>query len=67
MDREPVLLTALSTKTQSMMATPMADLNAVHKGARSPYGRMVARYPDKWGTQIPDEEIAEFFRSRMTG
>ena len=67
MDREPVLLTALSTKTQAMMATPMADLNAVHKGAKSPYGRMVARYPDKWGTQIPDEEIAAFFRSRMTG
>ena len=67
MDREPVLLTALSTKTQAMMATPMADLNAVHKGAKSPYGRMVARFPDKWGTQMPDEEIAAFFRSRMTG
>ena len=65
----PVLaiLTALSTKTQSMMATPMADLNAVHKSAQSPYGRTKARYPEKWGAQIPDEEIAAFFKSRMTG
>ena len=50
-----------------MMATPMADLNAVHKGAKSPYGKMVARFPDKWGTQIPDEEIEAFFRERMAG
>ena len=67
MESEPVLLTALSTKTQSMMATPMADLNAVHKSAQSPYGRTKALFPDKWGVQIPDEEIAAFFRMRMTG
>ena len=48
-----------------MMATSMADLNAVHKGARSPYGKMVAKFPDKWGVQIPDEDIAAFFKSRM--
>lgn len=67
LDREPVLLTALSTKTQSMMATPMADLNAVHKGAQSPYGRTKARFPEKWGVPIPDEEIAAFFRKGKTG
>ena len=67
METQPLLLTKLSTKTQSMMATSMADLNAVHKGAKSPYGKMVAKYPDKWGTQIPDEDIAAFFRSRMAG
>ena len=62
MEKEPALLTRLSTKTLSMMATSMADLNAVHKGAGSPYGRMMAKFPDKWGMQIPDEEIAAFFR-----
>ena len=67
MATQPDLLTRLSTKTQSMMATSMADLNAVHKGAKSPYGKMVAKFPDKWGTQIPDEDIAAFFRSRMAG
>lgn len=67
MESEPALLTALSTKTQSMMATPMADLNAVHKSAQSPYGRTRARFPEKWGTQIPDEEIAAFFRTWMKG
>ena len=67
LEKEPAILTALSTKTQSMMATPMADLNAVHKSAQSPYGRTKARFPEKWGTQIPDEEIAAFFKSRMTG
>ncbi|MBR6038167.1 MAG: hypothetical protein IKP53_05495, partial [Candidatus Methanomethylophilaceae archaeon] len=58
------LVSALSAKTQSMMATPMADLNAIHKGTQSPYGRTKAKYPDKWGTQIPDEEIAAFFHAR---
>jgi uncharacterized phage-associated protein len=67
LEKEPAILTALSTKTQSMMATPMADLNAVHKSAQSPYGRTKARFPEKWGAQIPDEEIAAFFKSRMTG
>ena len=63
----PSLLTSLSTKTQAMMATPMADLNAVHKGAGSPYARTLMKYPEKWGTQIPDEEIAAFFRKRLVG
>ncbi len=67
LEREPAILTALSTKTQSMMATPMADLNAVHKSAQSPYGRTKARFPERWGAQIPDDEIAAFFKSRMTG
>ncbi len=62
METRPALLTVLSTKTQAMMATPMADLNAVHKGAQSPYGKLLSKYPEKWGTQIPDEAIAEFFR-----
>lgn len=58
---EPALAADLLAKTHSMMATPMADLNAVHKSAQSPYGRTKARYPEKWGVQIPDEEIAAFF------
>ena len=61
-EREPALVMDLSAKTRSMMATPMADLCAVHKSARSPWGRTKTRYPEKWGVQIPDEEIAEFFR-----
>lgn len=64
MDMDSELMTALSAKTQAMMATPMADLNAVHKGEGSPYAHMLSRYPEKWGTQIPDEEIAAFFRRR---
>ena len=64
LERTPLLVSALSAKTQSMMATPMADLNAIHKGTQSPYGRTKAKYPDKWGTQIPDEEIAAFFHAR---
>lgn len=64
LERTPLLVSALAAKTRSMMATPMADLNAVHKGDRSPYGRTKARYPEKWGVQIPDEEIAAFFRAR---
>ena len=58
---EPALAADLLAKTHSMMATPMADLNAVHKSAQSPYGKTKARYPEKWGVQIPDEEIAAFF------
>lgn len=65
LESEPVLVTDLSTKTQAMMATPMSDLSAVHKSVQSPYGRTRARFPDKWGTQIPDEEIAAFFRAKM--
>ena len=65
LESDPAILMALSTKTQSMMATPMADLNAVHKSAQSPYGRTLAKYPEKWGVQIPDEEIAAFFRKSV--
>ena len=61
-EREPALLTDLSAKTRSMMATPMADLCAVHKSARSPWGRTKTLFSEKWGVQIPDEEIAAFFR-----
>ena len=64
MDMDAELMTALSAKTQAMMATPMADLNAVHKGEGSPYAHMMSRFPEKWGTQIPDEEIAAFFTRR---
>jgi len=67
LESSPLLLSALIRKTEAMMATPMADLNAVHKSAGSPYGKTRARCPEKWGTPIPDEEIAAFFRSRRTG
>ena len=66
MERDTELMAALSAKTQAMMATPMADLNAVHKGEGSPYGRTLKLNPEKWGIRIPDEEIAEFFRTRNT-
>ena len=65
--KEPTLLVEIATRTQAMMGTPMADLNAVHKGERSPYGKTRARFPEKWGMQIPDEEIAEFFRKKTAG
>ena len=40
----------------------MADLNAIHKSPQSPYGVTRAQSPDKWGAQIPDELIGEFFK-----
>ena len=67
LEKDPGLLQELSAKTHAMMATPMADLNAVHKSERSPYGKTKARCPEKWGVQIPDEEIAEFFRKKTAG
>lgn len=67
LESEPVLMGALTAKTEAMMATPMADLNAVHKSAQSPYGKTKARFPEKWGVQIPDEDIAEFFRMKTAG
>ena len=66
METDPVLLAALTHKTHSMMATPMADLNAVHKSPQSPYGVTRAQSPDKWGAQIPDELIGEFFEDKMS-
>lgn len=67
LEGEPVLMGALTAKTEAMMSTPMADLNAVHKSAQSPYGKTKARFPEKWGVQIPDEDIAEFFRMKKDG
>lgn len=64
LEADQALLGELTMKTRSMMATPMADLSAVHKCERSPYGKTRARCGEKWGVQIPDEEIAEFFRGR---
>lgn len=57
----PEIAGVLQAKTQSMMGTPMKDLEAVHKSARSPYGKMTRKEPDKWGMRIPDEEIRAFF------
>ena len=65
MEKDTALMASLSAKTQAMMATPMSDLNAVHRGAGSPYAHVLSQFPDKWGTQIPDEEIAAFFRSKQ--
>lgn len=67
LQKEPNLLVEIATRTQAMMGTPMADLNAVHKGEKSPYGKTRERFPEKWGMQIPDEEIAEFFRKKTAG
>ena len=61
-DANPEIVSALAAKTHSMMATPMADLNAVHKGVGSPYAHVLSMFPQKWGTPIPDEDIATFFR-----
>lgn len=62
LESDPMLLAALTKKTHSMMGTSMADLNAVHKSPESPWGITKARNPEKWGVQIPDEEIAAFFK-----
>lgn len=58
----PDLLSRLESKTTSMMGTAMCDLNAVHKGEKSPYGKLLRKNPSKWGLQIPDEDIAKFFK-----
>lgn len=60
-ESHPEILSRLEAKTSSMMCTAMCDLNAVHKGERSPYGRLLKRNPSRWGMQIPDEDIAKFF------
>ena len=57
----PEIAGLLKSKTHSMMGTPMKDLEAVHKGPRSPYGKMTRKEPDKWGMRIPDEDIRTFF------
>ena len=51
----------LEWKTTSMLYTSMADLNSCHKGKGSPYGKTVAKNPDKWGVAIDDCLIAEQF------
>ena len=59
----PDLAHLLSWKTESMLCTPMVDLNACHKGKSSPYGKTVSRNPDHWGVQIEDNLIQDFFRN----
>ena len=59
----PEILSRIEAKTSAMMGTPMCDINAVHKGDRSPYGKLLKKNPSKWGLQIPDEDIAQFFKS----
>ncbi len=60
-DSKPSLCSALESKTYSMMGTLMEDLNAAHKGPHSPYGTLLKEFPQRWGLQIPDERIAEYF------
>lgn len=57
----PELTRLLYRKSVSMMCTPMSELTAVHKGPDSPYGITVRENPEKWGTQIADKLIGEFF------
>ncbi|MGN1234258.1 MAG: hypothetical protein ACI4UJ_12555 [Candidatus Cryptobacteroides sp.] len=59
----PEIAGLLQAKTHSMMATPLKDLEAVHKSARSPYGKITRKEPDKWGMRISDEQIRAFFSS----
>ncbi len=61
----PDMARILSGKTYSMMNTPMFDLDAVHKGSHSPYGKLLKGNPGKWGMQIPDESIREFFAQNV--
>ena len=60
-EANPFVAGCLKTKTHAMMGTPMKDLESIHKSARSPYGKMTRKKPDKWGMRIPDEEIRAFF------
>lgn len=55
------LASLLEWKTTCLLHTSMADLNACHKGKTSPYGKTVAKNPDKWGVAIDDALIAEQF------
>ncbi len=65
MKKAPLTGSLLTAKAHAMMGTPMADLNGLHKGPFSPYGRLLKENPGKWGMEIPDEKIAVFFfRSR---
>ena len=60
-EANPFVAGCLKTKTHAMMGTPMKELESIHKSARSPYGKMTRKEPDKWGMRIPDEEIRAFF------
>ena len=46
---------------KAMMATPLKDLEAVHKSARSPCGKIIRKEPGKWGMRIHDEVIRCIF------
>ena len=61
MAKDPEIAGLLERKTTSMLFTPMVDLNACHKCKGSPYGKTVSRNPDKWGVQIDDGLIRDFF------
>lgn len=61
-DMNPEVASSLRNKTQAMLYTPMVDLNLCHKGASSPYGKTVRKNPDKWGMQIEDNLIKDFFQ-----
>ena len=61
LETQPDVATLVSAKTTALLYTPMADLNACHKGQMSPYGKTLRKNPDKWGTQIDDGLIADFF------
>jgi len=63
-EENPDVATLVSSKTSSMLFTPMVDLDACHKSALSPYGKTLKENPQKWGTQIDDNLIADFFGSR---
>lgn len=65
-ESRPDIAEALSSKTESMLHTPMTDLNICHKGESSPYGKTVKKNPDRWGIQIEDNLIKDFF-SRARG
>ncbi len=63
LDIDLELAATLRAKTHAMMNTATTDLEAVHMGPRSPYGKLLKRNPDKWGIRIPDEDIKSFFSS----
>lgn len=60
-EKDPEVASLVSDKTSALLYTPMADLNACHRSVQSPYGKTLRKNPDKWGTQIDDGLIADFF------
>lgn len=65
--QESDLAVKLTDKTRSMMSTPMYDLNLMHRGRKSPYGQVLLKNPNKWGTEIPDDMIQAFFSAGLPG